>query len=279
MEDKLIGVYLRVPEFFSTIIPENTTHTVALEIVKTLSKAYVRGYLNMGCIPPKIEYPMQESYGKEFIDYGRRIILNQIVTTHGENPLYFDESTIRAICEMYFHVFIGEKPENLSYAIAKKRGKGIGRCVNITTGDSTEFKIVLIRKMITSFFNSDTKPVVVNGIVVYNRAQLIQIVIEHELVHYMINKSKITGDDKKIYGDHGKLFKDVCLSYFGHTKAKGWEFYEEVPKFELNQIVTFTYKNKEHSGEIIKLNTNTAKVQIDAGDVYKEYDVPYHRLK
>lgn len=276
MDDAITDVYIRLPGYFSSIIPDNTAHTVALEIIKTLSRAYTLGYFNMGCVPPKIEYPMTQSYSKEFIDYGRRVILEKIIESVGENPIYFDENTVKEICEMYFYVFIGKKPENLSYIISKKKGKCIGRCVS--TG-ANEFKIVLVRKMITSFFNTDAKPVIVNGIIVYNRAQLMQITIEHELVHYMINKSQIEGTDKKIYGDHGKLFKEVCMAYFGHTKSKGWEYYEEPQKFEIGQIVNFTYKNKLYEGEIVNLNKVTAKIRIDAGDVYKEYDVPYQRLK
>lgn len=122
-----------------------------------------------------------------------------------------------------------------------------------------------------SIFEKDDKEVhQSNGLKCKNRLECLQLTLEHELIHLLIGMSpfvpKMKDKNDKIYSSHGKLFKGLVFSYFGHTKVVhnlGHDVRDAIPKEKLRKELIIKYKgsNGIKLGKIYDLNPVKAKIQ------------------
>lgn len=268
----VVLAFNRNPMFFYNVYGRILDKVNPSQIYEILIASYDVGWFNPGCIPPTIKYPMIEKYSKEFIDYGRNYIYFKAVEVLGQNPVYFNDIHISNICSMYFDIFVGHRPKSITYSMDRRKKGKLGECITTRTGEEVHYNIVLAPKIITNCFTEDHSPLVINGITVYNRVQIIQITIEHEIAHYLINNSEYdvvkmkctTGD--KVFGHHGSLFRKVVSAYFGHTATTG-----SITKpdklsskdFTIGQKASFMYNGKKLTGEVIKINKKTIKILVN----------------
>lgn len=284
----LIESFMRNPIYFSKIYDPLVGRMTLDQIYQCLAISYDAGWFNPGCIPPKIEFPMKTKYSEMFITYGRDIIYKRIVELIGENPSFIDVGTLGNICSCYFDVFVGHHPKYISYKLDNRKKGKIGECVTVRNGTDVSYCIVLAPKIVTACFKDNNTPLVINGITVKNRVEVMQITIEHEIAHYLVNNSDFDivklgcqpGDKK--FGHHGVLFRQVVSAYFGHTATNGSLHSPEVvdsKNFVIGQKVSFQHAGKKLTGEIIKLNKKTCKILVNLDDeTIAHCDVSYSNL-
>jgi hypothetical protein len=140
--------------------------------------------------------------------------------------------------------------------------------------------------LFTNLFKGGEKGLRVNGLVVCDRLEALQIVFEHELVHLFIHlkgwSRKIrVGEGKMYYSSHGKLFQEIVFRLFGQT-----EFRHSLGEGEAEETLTaadcvigLTVSFKDNKGEnyvgkITACNPKTAKVQTAT----IAHNVPYALL-
>lgn len=101
------------------------------------------------------------------------------------------------------------------------------------------------------------------GIVVQNRLHAIQLTVEHELLHLLIDLST----DGKKEAPHGELFQTMALQLFGHTDFYHGLLSEEKADIDLNfklgERVCFGHKGATLYGVVVKLNPKTVGVLLD----------------
>lgn len=142
------------------------------------------------------------------------------------------------------------------------------------------------------FLNPAVKQYMSNGIACTNRLECLQLTIEHELVHALmqltpeVGKHKRADPNGKVYSAHGELFMGLVRAYFGHTGHKhslGLEKEEGLEVLHSNNLrigerVFYVDKQKEKQyGNILKLGPKRAVVRFE--DTHKEYYVYYSSLR
>jgi hypothetical protein len=127
----------------------------------------------------------------------------------------------------------------------------------------------------------------VGGIKAYSRIRCLQLVFEHELMHFVFLLWGFynidDGKPVKLYGSHGKAYKSMLYAYFGHTEishglnkpVRACSLPKE--EVEIGMKVKFYGKMKSDwiNGKVIKINPKRCKVKVNKTTVY---DVPYYML-
>lgn len=131
--------------------------------------------------------------------------------------------------------------------------------------------ISLAWNVFKNIFEKDEKEIhQSNGLRCKNRLECLQLTLEHELVHLLIGMSpfvpKMLDKNNTIYSSHGKLFKALVFSYFGHTKvvhSLGHDIRDAIPKEKLRKGLIIKYKdsNDIKLAKIYDLNPTRAKIQ------------------
>ena len=148
--------------------------------------------------------------------------------------------------------------------------------------------------ILTKIFSktSSSKSKKIGGLECFNRLECAQLILEHEIIHLIIQESGEylkEGLNSKIYGDHGLLFKNLLRSYFGHTdihhemlkrsitkeSRNDFEIKEEISEkstksnIKIGDTVRFysgmrngVLTGKIQTGTVIKINPKRVKVQI-----------------
>lgn len=275
----LVKAFERNPIFFKRAYNEMLGKMSIEQVYDVLVVGYNHGWVVPGCIPPTIRYPMMSKYSTEFIIYGRELIYHRVVEAFETvNPEVIEASHVANICSMYFDIFVGHHPKYISYSLDKRKKGKIGECITTRKGEDTFYKITISPRIIYSCFSEiDSPQLIINGIPVTNRVQIMMITLEHEIAHYLINNSEYdivkmkSQSSDKVYGHHGNLFKDVVMSYFEHTGTSGSLLSQEriVMDFAVGERVSFTHAGNELSGDIIRINKKTIKVlvKLDETDI------------
>lgn len=281
---ELIEAYRRTPSFFG---PDHTD-----ESIQILSNALTRGWLYPGCIRPPVEYPVNIKYSPEYIYHCRSIIYQSMVERVGVNLTTLSSDDIQFLGNKYFEIFIGDIPDNILYQIGTSKKHHVGECTTIVSPDFIRHMISISPEIIIMCFvpsdittnNLSNNPLELNGVTVSDRIALLQVAMEHEIIHCIINdKIGLPKCGDKIYQEHGQFFRALSKAMFGHTNTKGLisiNSYKNKSSYTILDLVSFQHNNKDISGTIIKSNAKTAKVIVvnDNGDE-EEYRVPYDKLK
>ena len=101
-------------------------------------------------------------------------------------------------------------------------------------------------------------------------------VLEHELIHLIIQNTVKHRKTDPIYKSHGLFFQQLAQAYFGHTGFKhslksSKSVYLTREDFQVGETVAFQAKDQRIVGTIMQLNPKTARVG--------SYKVPYSLLE
>lgn len=227
---------------------------------------------------PSLSYPVTFNYSLLDIN----ILKNNIMKELNITPNF---ETIPNILNKLFHLYdqeffnnritkiIEEKNIKLDFCYNEKMTKTGGRC----SKHKDEYKISISQQIILNTFKNGEKCHISNGLECSNRLECLMNIFEHELIHFIIQITHGHIKADPIYKSHGKLFKQLVYTYFGHTETKHSLLHnlEKVGKkedFKLDDIVTYKNKNGEMcTGKIIKLNPKRA--------IIGNHSVPYTILK
>lgn len=274
-EHPLISAYRRMPSYFS---PEETPQTI-----NVLVRAYDNGWLQPGCITPLIDYPVVNRYSDIYISQARKIIYDEMVKRIGNHPSIISSLDLGFLANQYFKLFIGQTPPNISYHIGTSKKNNVGECTTIVSLDGVRHSISISSSIIMSCFLTPQSPALeLNGVTAKDRIELLQIVVEHEIIHCIINDTvgpPIGGD--KIYKEHGLLFRSLVRAMFGHTNTKGLISINSYGRNQYNpeDQVKFNYMGSDVTGTIFKTNSKTAKVIVKSEDgTDTMFSVGYDRL-
>jgi hypothetical protein len=289
----VVRAYRKCPDFFRPFTDRFKVPVTSAQLFQFMTISYDQGWFNPGCVTPTIEYPMKSSYSQNYIDYARNLIYQKTVEIIGcNNPRDIDAKLLAFVCSLYFELFVEKEPRYVSYAINYKNKTRVGECVTTReSGEENRHEIILSGKVINSCFKESCEPLVVNGIKVSDRTQLILVSVEHEIIHYLINNSNYDivkvgcSNRDKTFGPHGSMFKSVAKAFFGHTKFNCCLKHEDDDKREeikgklsIDQEVSFKYGGETITGKVGALNSKTAKVIVEKSDAIIHYAVHYEDL-
>lgn len=202
-----------------------------------------RGWLDIGCVQPTISQEgVTGSYSQEFIDHARAWIVSQVR----------DPCDIASIGCLVQAKFLGVD-YGLSFKWGARLVASLGKCKGTTIS-------------VTSTLADRSYPCYILGIIVRSAVAAVCVVIEHELVHYLVNKIDPLGKP------HGVLFRSVARSLFGHTETS----HEIVmpccaEPLRVGQRVSFPLRASVAEGVILKVNKKTADIATDSGDEKRVY--------
>lgn len=278
IDNELIYSMLSHPSYIQYLLEGIDNRKNILTIFRTLISSFELGWMSPGCVYPEIKYPVTRRYNDHFITkYRNKIYRAMIDRLDSNNPKTITVSDIEYMSDLYFKYFIPHKRNKAIYEISTKCKKSTGKTDAKYTTHSC---VITIRIGITAIFekfNGDNVEIEIDGIPVNNRLSAIQITLEHELCHYLIDNTRIRLNNKdKIYDEHGKFFKQLSNAYFGHTKTfhKLHEKKIDYSLYKIDQPVTFMLEDEEVEGTIIKINKRNLKIEYN--DEY--YNVPYELL-
>lgn len=254
----------RIPSFFD---PDEND-----ESIKVLQRAFDRGWLHPGCVTPTIQYPVDNRYSSQYIDHGRNLIYQSMVERLrangselvGPHLTTLSASDLQFVANRYFQLFIGYTPANIVYQIGTSKKQHIGECTTIISSDHTRHAISISAELIMSCFQSPCS-LELNGATVNDRIALLQVAIEHEIVHCIINdRFGLPLCNDKVYKEHGLFFRSLSRALFGHTNAKGLILINSCPGklYKVSDIVSFQHYNKVISGTVTKINAKTVIVSV-----------------
>lgn len=163
--------------------------------------------------PIPITYPVQSRYRPEVIKEKRDWIGNQSVIP--PNFTFLNNVDLERLFHLYNQSFFNNAlPKNVRLNISKKQTRIGGSC----SAKGCNYVIKISEPIISGITESSDKTV--NGLICRSRLECLQLILEHEIIHLVINSSHEnlkSGVLPKIYDTHGDLFKQLTLVYFGHT--------------------------------------------------------------
>lgn len=248
-------------------------------IFNTFISVFEKGYLHIGCVEPTIFYPCKIAYDYDFITNKRKKIYDKCLINYGSSMFdTFSEDNLYFISNLYFYYFFPTKTNNIEYKISNKCKTSCGKT-------KTVYSLNLIRTTIKIAFKIIYENIKkegcfeINGIIANDRLSALQLVLEHELCHYIVDSTKfrINQKDKKEFSEHGKFFRQISHNYFNHKGSSHKLF---IPNIKANHligdIIKFEIDNEIIQGVIIKLNKSKYKVScVMKNDETCIFSVPY----
>lgn len=145
---------------------------------------------------------------------------------------------------------------------------------NTPSRKSCHFTLSFPASVYFSLFQNDEKKLKVGGCECNDRLSCLQMIMEHENTHLLMQlygyEGKInTGKGKNIYSSHGKLFQCMVNSYFGHTDFRHGFNLGDIDKYipEKDIHIGLLIKYKDILAEVIRMNRNTVGVR----EIYPSY--------
>jgi hypothetical protein len=127
-------------------------------------------------------------------------------------------------------------------------------------------EIIINKKLLLDSFKNNLGYEICNGIVCRSKASVLQSVIEHEIVHMIVENSCYEKQS------HGRNFMGIAKKIFGHTKfthdlnniieLNNQDNIYTKFDFKLDETVRFIFKNINYTGTIEKLNRVNATVSV-----------------
>ena len=207
---------------------------------------------------------------------------------------YIDQYILNSAC----YLILSKYGFNIKFEISNKMKSVAAKTIidNLTNQvilrvSESIFDNITVEAFINA--NETGVPLKVNGISINSRLQALEIVVEHEMLHILIditNLANSTNDNRA----HGELFQTMAKQLFGHTEyqhslllSKGdtsvsssaSQPYLDVSllndKFAVHRMVYFVNSGQTIMGTITKMNPQNAEVQLRDGKVYQ---IPYTSL-
>lgn len=152
------------------------------------------------------------------------------------------------------------------------------------TGKRCTFTISIPAGLYFKLFNAGEKNLGLNGLLCWDRLTCLQIVLEHEGMHLLMQLYEYERRGRDVvFSPHGKLFKCMVKTYFGHTRVTHGLLQGEASEvlskddFTIGDIVTFTGRGgMVVEGVVIKKNPSRARVKVGANRLW---NVTYSALK
>lgn len=297
---------------------DTTTDISIINIFQTLYISYDLKWLDTGCFYSDIQYPVNDGYSDEFISTRRNKIKKECKLHFGTlMPNIITEKDIEYVAQRYFHYFLPHIKNNIEFSLTKACKLTTGKTKTIYNSKKSITTISINTNLIISSIKDSAqnahvatcysekiltldedsfeetneeikeeikeenifKPIYnVCGIEVFDRISALQIILEHELCHYLIDSTRlrIINEGNKIYNEHGDFYKQVVYSYFRHTqithKLTHNASSELINKITIGSKVKFLKKEKFRGSEdpdsflvgiIKKINPKNYKILID----------------
>jgi hypothetical protein len=217
---------------------------------------------------PGFTYPVTKNYSSDFITKSRQRIHDEITATylHG-NPNF---TTLPPILDPLYRLYdkyffqsqlsqllVGKK---LTIQYSKMTSRG-GSCDK----NGCEYTIKIGGPVMLGTFTKNETFHIANGLQCTDRLYCLMNILEHEIIHLIIQN--VTGHKKAdpVYGSHGDYFQQLAHAYFGHTAFRhslnvSVDTHRTREDFRVGQSVKFEHKGTKMVGVIDQLNPKTARV-------------------
>jgi hypothetical protein len=147
-----------------------------------------------------------------------------------------------------------------------------GLCTKI----GCEHSIKIAFGVLSQTFVKNKNKLSTNGLECEDRLNCLQLVLEHEMIHLIVNlwSGQFTNKDNiKLFDSHGHVFRCLAKSFFGHTDVthgllsvtkdeEDTKPKAKISDFKIGDYVKTTYKGKELIGIVKKVNVKTIGVEI-----------------
>lgn len=290
---------INVPVVKSVPIPINNQHigsfnkTSDKDFVQ-LGKALAEKLDPLGVPNIDIVYPVNGHIPIDSI-IKRRKFINEYVSDGmfmgNRNMENITENDLKVIADLYDEIFFNGRIKKM----LKKAGRtvqfelsGAKRAAGTCKTFGCEHTITISWPVFQDLFKSGSKDehYETSGIMCYDKLECLQLTLEHELMHMIIQLSdalpKNIPPRDRVYSAHGLWFKSLVNAFYGHTAITHRLHHDQstLPvkvDIKLNDVVSFVTKSGEQlNGIVLKLNPKTALILIDGGLKYK---VDYSFLK
>ena len=176
-----------------------------------------------------------EIYTQSEIDERRKYIHNTMIDKYhvGGNFIRINKIDLEHLWSLYDKVFfggqVGRKLTSSGSVLVFKTTLGgnarlDGQCETVRSPCKKHFYFTMSfpGKLYSELFTDNEKQLRINGITCWDRLSCLQMSLEHESIHmlmqlYGYDPHGISGPGKMIYSPHGKLFRSLTKMYFGHT--------------------------------------------------------------
>jgi len=224
----------------------------------------------------------------------KRAKIHQKMTKNGvTSDLKGGKLDLRYLFELYDKIFfcgqiqrkLDQSNSKLDFTFSNHTKTG-GTC----SRKGCEWKINIPIKLYQGLFSKGEKNLLANGIWCTSNLDCLQIIFEHELMHFLMqlyeyqDRKPEYSQSKDTFTGHGKLFQCMVFLYFGHTDYKhclfGGEASTKLKKEDVHVGMNIKYFNtiyrKEIHGRVSKMNPKRVAVQHNDGVVFA---VPYSLLE
>lgn len=245
-------------KLFESYIGEGGNRADLRSFILTLS-------LVIGKVRVPVRYGDMNKLSLSTIAYKRSMIKERAVHAFGScNPSDMSTEKVGYVCQLYNEVFFEGKLPSVSVITSSRMTTSIGKitCSNLAPELCVSGKLIL-----SSFCEPNSPNVIVGGIAATDRVSMLQLTLEHELVHLLVISSPEYVQSMKEMRPHGKFFKQVMDCFFGHTSYNHGVIRDSERVFVLGELVSFTSKQKEGkiTGIVRKVNKKTVVIECEDG--------------
>jgi hypothetical protein len=210
---------------------------------------------------------MDLSFTSKTIKHKRQIIYNKIKHLNITTKLI--KFTFKSIIQSFFDK-LNIKIDDIDFKLSLKMTSTAGRLDVFQEHKKISYQLVISKSIINNLqINTYIK---CHGIKCYDSISCFICILEHELIHYLIDKYY----PKERHIEHSKQFKELAYNVFRHTQHEHELL--SIPKHELK--INYKYKIKIN-GKIEKVSIvqkyKTKVLVIDKSKTY--YHVKYHMFK
>jgi len=276
----------------ATSISDNLNIPFMTSVPESVSNLPVNNYLE----GIEISYPIRERRSLDYINGNRRNIYDILSSSYTGDITMVTSPLLTNMFELYDGMFFGgrlskkitDTNSTMSFEVSGQMTSTAGKCM---MRNGCNFTIRMSIPVFTDINPTGITPLYSNGVPCYNRLACLMNVFEHELCHFIvyIYTSKYTAKriaDKKIYGAHGRYFKEIVGAFFGHVRtthnllAVPIDENEKLSKGQvrINQLVKFSGRDRGSSdrkivmGIVTKLNPKRTVVWTPAGIYRPRYE-------
>ena len=284
------------------VLPSGEKHKLSLDVDDAfIETAFwldkVINHVPITAIP--ISYPVYASLSPDVIIKKRQLINNYFARFKLMNTKNFNiisENNVSLLIKLYDKLFFNglldkllSKQDGMLNVEFSKATRVAGSCGKTGCDITIKIAVGILQGL---FLNPSVKDYTNSGLKCFNRLECLQLTIEHELIHALIeltpdvSRRGRTNPHDKIYSAHGQLFQDLARAYFGHTDFRhelGKEKDDTLEVLHANNLkigerVFYTNKEKKRQyGRIIKLNPKKAIVKLE--DDGRDWNIYYGTLQ
>lgn len=226
--------------------------------------------------PIPIKYPVNRRYKENLIKEWRNKIGE--LSTMNEDLDNYNLIGLQRLFDLYNEHFFNNSLPKTTLEISNQLTRVAGKC---KIPSDCKYTIRMSRPVFTKLNLLEGQGTKSGGVICTSRLNCLQLVLEHEIIHLIIGHTfpNRRGLDKRIYGSHGTLFKDLVKNYFGQTESThqiGRIIHDveqgrslQPHEIVVGKIVSLLNKDILKKGVVVNILRKNAGVMFIDGDHWK----------